>query len=71
MTNFRLSNIISNDKIIKDKIDKLIQFKEKTNEKIINTEFKLNQTNNELHKAITKYDKLLSDSVLYPGIIVM
>ena len=32
-----LSNIISNDKIIKDKIDKLIQFKEKTNEKIINT----------------------------------
>ena len=64
-----LSNIISNDKIIKDKIDKLSQFKEKTNEKIISTEFKLNQTYNELHNAITKYDKLLSDSVLYPGII--
>ena len=45
------------------------QFKEKTNEKIISTEFKLNQTYNELHNAITKYDKLLSDSVLYPGII--
>ena len=48
-----LSNIISNDKIIKDKIDKLSQFKEKTNEKIISTEFKLNQTYNELHNAIT------------------
>ena len=24
-------------------------------------EIQLNQTNNELHKAITKYDKLLSD----------
>ena len=37
--------------------------------KLLILEFKLNQTNNELHKAITKYDKLLQDSVLYPGII--
>ena len=29
----------------------------------------IKSNNNELHKAITKYDKLLSDSVLYPGII--
>ena len=37
--------------------------------KILEDEIQLNQTNNELHKAITKYDKLLSDSVLYPRII--
>ena len=61
-----LSNTISNDNTIKDNINKLNEFKEKTNEKIISTEFKLNQTYNELHNAITKYDKLLSDSVLYP-----
>ena len=39
--------------------------------KILEDETQLNQTNNELHKAITKYDKLLSDSVLYPGIIYL
>ena len=36
----------------------------KKQKKILEEEIK-----NELHKAITKYDKLLSDSVLYPGII--
>ncbi len=64
-----LSNIISNDNTIKDNINKLNEFKEKTKKKILEDEIQLNQTNNELHKAITKYDKLLSDSVLYPGII--
>ena len=34
--------------------------------KNLEDEIQLNQTYNELHKAITKYDKLLSDSVLYP-----
>ena len=43
----------------------------KKQKKILENETQLNQTNNELHKVITKYDKLLSDSVLYPGIIVM
>jgi hypothetical protein len=64
-----LSNTISNDNTIKDNINKLNEFKEKTKKKILEDEIQLNQTNNELHKAITKYDKLLSDSVLYPGII--
>ena len=38
----------------------------KKQKKILEDETQLNQTNNELHNAITKYDKLLSDSVLYP-----
>ena len=63
-----LSNTISNDNTIKDNINKLNEFKEK---KILEDEIQLNQTNNELHKTITTYDKLLSDSVLYPGIIFM
>ena len=41
----------------------------KKQKKILEDEIQLIQTYNELHKAITKYDKLLSDSVLYPGII--
>ena len=40
----------------------------KKQKKILEDEIQLKQTYNELHKAITKYDKLLSDSVLYPGI---
>ena len=64
-----LSNTISNDNNIKDNINKLNEFKKKIKKKILEDEIKLNQTNNELHKVITKYDKLLSDSVLYPGII--
>ena len=64
-----LSNTISNDNTIKDNINKLNEFKEKTKKKILEDEIQLNQTYNELHKAIIKYDKLLSDSVLYPGII--
>ena len=43
----------------------------KKQKKILEDEIQLNQTHNELHKTITKYDKLLSDSVLYPGIIFM
>ena len=41
----------------------------KKQKKILEEEIQLIQTYNELHKAITKYDKLLSYSVLYPGII--
>ena len=45
----------------------------KKQKKILEDEIQLIQTYNELHKAITKYDndKLLSDSVLYPGITFM
>ena len=46
-----------------------MNLKKKQKKKILEDKIQLNQTNNELHKAITKYDKLLSDSVLYPGII--
>ena len=41
----------------------------KKQKKILEDEIQLIKTYNELHKAITKYDKLLQDSVLYPGII--
>ena len=54
-----LSNTISNDNTIKDNINKLNEFKEKTKKKILEDEIQLNQTYNELHKVITKYDKLL------------
>ena len=46
-----LSNTLSNDNTIKDNINKLNEFKEKT-KKILEDEIQLNQTYNELHKAI-------------------
>ena len=48
-----LSNTISNNNTIKDNINKLNEFKEKTKKKIQKI-IQLNQTNNELHNTIIK-----------------
>ena len=64
-----LTNLLSKNNEIKDSIDKLNQFKEKINEKMLNHEIRSNLIDNELHNSIIKYDKLLSDSIIYPGII--
>ena len=64
-----LTNLLLKNNEIKDNIDKLNQFKEKINEKILNHEIKSNLIDTELHNSIIKYDKLFADSVIYPGII--
>ena len=64
-----LTNLLSKNNEIKENIDKLNQFKEKIKEKMLNHEIKSNLIDNELHNSIIKYDKWLSDSIIYPGII--
>ena len=58
-----------NDKIIEEKIESLYEFKEKINEKTLSNELKIESIYNDLHKSIYKYDKMFSDSIIYPGII--
>ena len=64
-----LTNLLSKNNEIKENIDKLNQFKEKINDKVLNHEIKSNLIDTELHNSIIKYDKLFADSVIYPGII--
>ena len=58
-----------NDKIIEEKIQNLYKFKEKIDEKTLSNELKIESIYNDLHKSIYKYDKMFSDSIIYPGII--
>ena len=58
-----------NDNIIEEKIESLYEFKEKIKEKTLSNELKIESIYNDLHKSIYKYDKMFSDSIIYPGII--
>ena len=62
-------HLISTDKNLKEKIDNLLIFKNNTENKILTNEIQLNNLNKEFSNTVLKYDKILSDSVIYPGFI--
>ena len=64
-----LSNLISTDKIINEKVENLISFKNKFDEYITQNDIKNDLLYKDIHNAIFKYDKMFADSVFYPGII--
>ncbi len=64
-----LSNLISVDKNIHEKIDSLLQFKAKMKDEYMAQELKINSNYKELHDSIFNHDKLISESIIYPGII--
>ena len=64
-----LSSLISTDKNIQHKVLQLTDFKRKTEDKIINLEFYLKLNSSELKQAISRYDKIIAENILYPGII--
>ena len=64
-----LSSLISTDKNIQQKVLQLTEFKRITGDKLISQEIGLKMNSSELKEAINKYDKILSESVIYPGII--
>ena len=64
-----LSTLISSDKNIQQKILQLTEFKRTIGDKFITQEIGLKLNSSELKEAINKYDKILSESVIYPGII--
>ena len=64
-----LSNLISTDKSIKEKIEQLLEFKEKTNDTLMREKIRLDNFRNDLNANVTRIDKILTDSVIYPGVI--
>ena len=64
-----LSSIISTDKNIQQKVLQLTEFKRTTTNKLMNQEISIKVNSSELKEAINKYDKILTESVIYPGII--
>ena len=60
---------INIDKTIKEKVEQLLEFKEKTNDTILTEKIRLDNFRNDLKENVTRIDKILSDSVIYPGII--
>ena len=64
-----LSNLISLDNNIKEKVDNLLTTKEKFEDYITQNNIQYNTMYKDLHNSIFKYDKLFADNIFYPGII--
>ena len=64
-----LSKLINVDKLIKEKIEELLEFKVKTNDTLLTEKIRLDNIRNDLKQNVTRIDKILTDSVIYPGII--
>ena len=64
-----LSNLISTDKTIREKVDKLMEFKEKTEDTMLTEKIRLDNFRNDLNNNVDRIDQILKDSVIYPGII--
>ena len=68
----KISNIsisTNENKALEEKIENLTLFKNKIKEQVLTNEIKLDSTYKDLQNAIFKYDKMFSDTVIYPGII--
>ena len=64
-----LSNLINTDKTIREKVDQLFEFKEKVNDTMLTEKIRLDNFRNDLKSNVTRIDKILTDSVIYPGVI--
>ena len=64
-----LASLISQDKAIQEKIEKLQNFKSNAESQLTTHEVKQNTLQKELSDAIFKYDKVIYDNIMYPGVI--
>ena len=64
-----LSNKINTDKTIREKVDNLIEFKEKADDIMLTEKIRLDNFRNDLKSNVERIDKILTDSVIYPGVI--
>ena len=64
-----LSNLISTDKNIQQKIANLYDFKLKVSDSLLTQQLAIKSNESIIKEVIDKYDKLFSESVLYPGVI--
>ena len=64
-----LSNLINTDKTIREKVDRLMEFKEKADESMLTEKIRLDNCKNDLDTNVNRIDNILKDSVIYPGVI--
>ena len=64
-----LSNLICTDKTIRDKVESVVNFKQKAQESLMTNDIKINNLDKDVHDNIYRIDNILKDTVLYPGII--
>ena len=64
-----LSNSIINDKSIKEKINNLLTEKEKILNDICSNEYCIRSLEKAHYEDVTKINKILNDTVIYPGVI--
>ena len=66
---FELSKLINTDKTIREKVDNLMEFKEKADESMLTEKIRLDNFSKDLKSNVERIDKILTDSVIYPGVI--
>ena len=64
-----LSKLINTDKIIREKVEQLLEFKEKANDTMLTEKIRLDNFRNDLKSNVTRIDKILTESVIYPRVI--
>ena len=64
-----LSNLITSDKSMKEKIESLFQFKEETQDTIFKRRAKFAEFEKKVNDDIDSINKIISNTVIYPGII--
>ena len=53
-----LSNLINTDNSIQEKVEQLLEFKEKTNDKLLTAKIRLDNFQNDLNSNISRIDKI-------------
>lgn len=64
-----LSNMIITDKTIREKVESLIEFKNKNQELMTTTGVKIDNLDKDLYNNIYRIDSILKETVIYPRII--
>ena len=64
-----LTKLINSNKIIKEKINTLMEFKERVDISMFTEKIRLNNVIKDLNQNVTRIDKILQNSVIYPGVI--
>ena len=64
-----LSENINTDNNMKKDISSLMEYKNKTRDNLLTIEIKMNNLEKEIKNNVFRIDNILSDSVIYPGII--
>ena len=68
-TNKTALEIISNQKLHQEKINELVNFKNKVDSMLITHEIRINNSKNDIEQMRLKYDKIISDNLVVPGYV--